>query len=238
MDFFDRHKALIITSLLCSVLVLALYNFSLSNNNQKARELLVDLDNFKIEEPVEEQEPEEEVPEEVTNRETALTHQAYNENLEARAESLDRQLQEIFEKNSAAQEETAEEESSETSGTFNYNSKKETEQKRSDGDQKTQLTSTKTGGLENSSITFSLLGRTAVNIPNPIYTCDRPGRVVVNITVDEAGNVLTTSINKAGSSSNNECLTEQAMQYASRAVFSRLAGRNGQPGTITYNFKP
>ena len=92
--------------------------------------------------------------------------------------------------------------------------------------------------MRNSSISFSLRGRNAVSIPNPIYTCDLPGKIVVNITVDAEGRVIDTDINKASSNSDNECLTEKALEYALNARFSRLAGRNEQPGTITYNFKP
>ncbi|QED38248.1 energy transducer TonB [Antarcticibacterium arcticum] len=237
MDFFDRHKALIITSLLCSVLILALYNFNLSSKNQKVRELLVDLDNFQVEKP-EEPEPEPEETPETTNRQTAQTHQAFNENQEARETNFDRQLQEIFEKNSAAQLESSNEDSPGTSGSFGMQQKKEEVKKRSDGDRSSEKTSTQSGGMDNSSITYSLLGRTAVHIPNPIYTCDRAGKIVVNITVNAEGRVLTTSINRGSSSTTNECLTEQAMQYATQAIFSRMAGRNSQPGTITYNFKP
>src|SRR5690606_14906566 len=109
---------------------------------------------------------------------------------------------------------------------------------RSDGNRSSENISTQSGGIDNSSITFSLVGRTAVDIPNPIYTCDRAGKVVVNITVNSAGRVLSTSINKGSSNTTNQCLTEQAMLYASQAVFSPLAGRDSQPGTITYHFKP
>jgi len=60
MDFFDRHKALIITLLFFAVLLLGLFNFNLANKNRKEREFLMDLDNLKIEEPVvEKPEPEE-----------------------------------------------------------------------------------------------------------------------------------------------------------------------------------
>jgi hypothetical protein len=59
----------------------------------------------------------------------------------------------------------------------------------------------------------------------------------VNITVNEDGIVTSTAINKASSTSTNECLTEQAELYASQAVFSNLPGRTAQPGTITYLFK-
>ncbi len=237
MDFFDKHKALIITCLLYSIVLLALYNFSLSSNNKKARELLVDLENFQVEEP-EEQEPEKEEIPDNTNRETAQTHQAFNENTEAREENFDRQLDEIFEKNSASQAESTPEESSGTSGSYNFQNEKKEVKKRSDGDRTTLATSTKSGGIDRSSISFSLLGRSAREIPNPIYTCDTPGKIVVNITVNAQGRVISTSINKGSSSTTNECLTEQALEYASQAVFSSLAGRNSQPGTITYQFKP
>ena len=111
-------------------------------------------------------------------------------------------------------------------------------QKKSDGDRSSEKISTQTGGTDRSSISFNLVGRSAVDLPNPIYTCDRSGKVVVNITVNENGRVLTTSINKGSSTTSNECLAEQALQYASIAIFSSLAGRQNQPGTITYNFKP
>lgn len=237
MDFFDKHKALIITCLLYSIVLLALYNFSLSNNNKKARELLVDLESFQVEEPVE-QEPEKEEILQKTNRETAQTHQAFNENKEAREENLDRQLDEIFQKNSASQAESTPEESSGTSGSYNFQNQKKEVKKRSDGDRTTLATSTKSGGIDRSSISFSLLGRSAREIPNPVYTCDTPGKIVVNITVNAQGRVISTSINKGSSSTSNECLTEQALEYAVQAVFSSLVGRNSQPGTITYQFKP
>jgi len=81
------------------------------------------------------------------------------------------------------------------------------------------------------------LGRTAIEIPNPLYPCDTQGRIVINITVNAYGDVVKTSVNKRASSTSNECLTNMAMEYAADAKFSRLAGRDSQPGTITYNFQ-
>lgn len=237
MDFFDKHKALIITCLLYSIVLLALYNFSLSSNHKKARELLVDLENFQAEEPLVQEPEKEEIPQK-NNRETAQTHQAFNENSEAREENFDRQLDEIFEKNSASQLESTQEENPGTSGSYTFQDQKKEVKKRSDGNRTTRATSTRSGGIDHSSISFSLLGRSARDIPNPVYTCDTPGKIVVNITVNAQGRVISTSINKSSSSTSNECLTEQALKYASQAVFSSLAGRNSQPGTITYQFKP
>lgn len=239
MDFFDRHKALIITTLFCSVLVLALYNLSLSSRNKETGELLVNLEDFRIEEKKVMEDLKQEETEQKVQKPSTQTHQAFNENKEAREENFDKQLEEIFNKNSASQDETSPDENNQTSGNYSFgNTKKDRSKKRSDGKTTAANTSTKAGGIRNSSISFSLVGRSAVDIPNPIYTCDTPGRIVVNITVNAQGRVTSTSVNKASSSSDNECISEQAMEYAAQAVFSRLPGRENQPGTITYNFKP
>ncbi|UJH89924.1 hypothetical protein LZ575_13130 [Antarcticibacterium sp. 1MA-6-2] len=238
MDFFDRHKALIITLLIFGIIVLGLYNFTLSSNNQKTKELLVDLESFKtLEQEKPEQEPEE-VPEQRQTRPNVQTHRAFNENEKARSTNFDQQLNEIFERNSAAREETSESDPTASTGTVNLpSSKKEQPKKRSDGNNTSQQTSTQSGGMDDSSITFSLQGRTAVNIPNPIYTCDVAGKIVINIKVNSLGRVTSTSYNKASSTSSNECLIENAQNYAAQAVFSDLAGRESQPGTITYQFQ-
>ena len=237
MDFFEKHKALIITVLFCSVLILGLYNFNLSQKKKIEQQMLVDLEEYTKAEETEEEKPEEE-PKPETTRNSPKTHRAFNENQEAREENFNRELDEILEKNSARQEQSSDSDNStSTTGTF-ATGKKSENKKRSDGDNTSEDISTQSGSLRNSSISFSLRGRNAVSIPNPIYTCDRQGKIVVNITVNAEGRVIDTDINKASSNSDNECLTEKALEYALNARFSRLAGRNEQPGTITYNFKP
>ena len=237
MDFFEKHKALIITVLFCSVLILGLYNFNLSQKKKIEQQMLVDLEEYTEAEETEEEKPAEE-PKPETTRNSPKTHRAFNENQEAREENFNRELDEILEKKSAQQEQSSDSENeASTAGTF-ATGKKSENKKRSDGDNTSEDISTQSGSLRNSSISFSLRGRNAVSIPNPIYTCDLPGKIVVNITVNAEGRVIDTDINKASSNSDNECLTEKALEYALNARFSRLAGRNEQPGTITYNFKP
>ncbi|WP_373058452.1 energy transducer TonB [Zunongwangia sp. H14] len=235
-EFFDKHKALIITVLLFAVLLLALYNFNLSSRNRETSEMLVNLEQIK---ELQKEEQQQEETQQTTRQQQVKTHKAYNENQEARQQNFDRQLNEIFEKNSAAREETSENPSNHSStGDYSFSKKQKTTQKRSDGNNKKSATSAKPGTMDNSSISFSLIGRNAVQIPNPVYTCDTPGKIVVNITVNEQGRVTNTRINEASSTSSNECLIEQALQYASGARFTPLAGRSSQPGTITYHFKP
>lgn len=238
MDFFDRHKALLITILLFSVLMLAMLNIKLANSNKENTSTLIDLASFSeiLQEP-EEEEPE--TPEELPKRPTPSlsTHQAFNQD-QQESESLESRLKEIFERNSAKSTASEEQSTPTQSGEASL-SRNTTEERRnrSDGENNSEEISAKSGNFRNSSISFSLLGRSAVTIPNPIYTCDTSGKIVVNIKVNAEGLVISTSINQASSTSTNECLVEKAMEYAANAVFSPLAGRNGQPGTITYNFQ-
>jgi len=236
-NFFDRHKALIITSLLFAVLMLALYNFNLANNNQETAEMLVDLEQFKAEEEkVPDPEEQEETPQ--RNPKDVQTHQAYNQDKETREADFKNQLDEIFEKNSAEQEQAENENTEGSNGNYSVNRKNSEERnKRSDGDDSAEEASQKSAAYDYSSISFSLKGRRAVKIPNPVYTCDTAGKVVINITVDANGYVINSEINKGSSTTTNECLTDRALEYSAGARFSKLAGRNSQPGTITYHFR-
>jgi len=236
MDFFDKHKALIITSLLFAVLFLALYNLNMANKKKAAGEMLVDLEQFQKEKAPEE-EPEEQKEQPQQQPRNVQTNKAYNEDKEARDADMKNKLDEIFQKNSASQEA---EESEDTQGDGNYQVNKKTAERKKDasnGDDYSEESSQKSAVYDYSSISFSLKGRRAVKIPNPVYTCDVAGKIVINISVDANGYVLETSLNKGSSTSGNECLVERAMEYAAGARFSKLAGKNEQPGTITYYFR-
>ena len=235
--FFDKYKALIITSLLFAILMLVLYNFNLANSKQQTAEMLVDLEQFKVEEK-QETEPEEQKETPQRNPRDVQTHQAYNQDKETRDADFKNQLDKIFEKNSAEQEQAENENTDGSEGNYSVNRKNSEEQKkRSDGDDSAEEASQKSAVYDYSSISFSLKGRRAVKIPNPVYTCDTAGKVVINITIDANGYVIDSSLNKGSSTTSNECLTDRALEYSAGARFSKLAGRNSQPGTITYHFR-
>ncbi len=237
MDFFDRHKALIITSLLFAILMLALYNFNLSSHNKQVSEMLIDLNQYRLEEQ-EEKQPEEAQEKAPENQRKIQTNQAFNEDKETRDADFKNKLDEIFEKNSTEQEQAENEQTDGSEGNYSIKKKNSEEKKdRSDGDNSSELATQKSAAYDYSSISFSLKGRRAVKIPNPVYTCDTAGKVVVNITVDANGYVIDTSINKSSSTTTNECLTGQALEYAAGARFSKLSGKDSQPGTITYHFR-
>lgn len=91
---------------------------------------------------------------------------------------------------------------------------------------------------KNSFIKYELVGRkTARDLPNPIYTCDASGMVVINIVVNDFGQVIEANFNASASQTRNNCLIDNALQYAKKALFSKSTQKK-QLGTITYYFQP
>ncbi len=86
--------------------------------------------------------------------------------------------------------------------------------------------------------TFDLNGRSLGEggLPMPVYNVQDEGRVVVTITVNPAGQVISTSINKR-TNTVNPALRKAAEEAARKARFNRVDGVNNQTGTITYYFK-
>ena len=86
--------------------------------------------------------------------------------------------------------------------------------------------------------TFDLNGRSLGpgGLPKPVYNVQEEGRVVVTITVNSAGQVIHTSINKRTNTA-NAALRKAAEDAARRARFNAVSGVNNQTGTITYYFK-
>lgn len=87
-----------------------------------------------------------------------------------------------------------------------------------------------------STISYNLIGRTALELPNPVYTCDATGKVVINISVNTAGKIIKKSYNKSSSSSTNGCLIDQAMLYLEEAHFDSSTNKE-QLGTVTFIFQ-
>ena len=86
--------------------------------------------------------------------------------------------------------------------------------------------------------TFDLNGRSlgSGGLPMPVYNVQEEGRVVVTITVNPAGQVIHTSINKRTNTA-NAALRKAAEDAARKARFNAVTGVNNQTGTITYYFK-
>lgn len=85
--------------------------------------------------------------------------------------------------------------------------------------------------------TFDLGGRSlgTGSLPKPVYNVQEEGRVVVNITVNPSGQVVSTSINPQ-TNTVNSALRKAAEDAAKKARFNTIDGVNNQAGTITYYF--
>lgn len=85
--------------------------------------------------------------------------------------------------------------------------------------------------------TFNLGGRSIGEggLPRPAYNVQEEGRVVVSITVNPAGQVIATSINRQ-TNTVNATLRKAAEDAARKARFNSVDGMNNQTGTITYYF--
>ena len=85
--------------------------------------------------------------------------------------------------------------------------------------------------------TFDLGGRFlgTGSLPKPVYNVQEEGRVVVNITVNPAGQVTSTSISPQ-TNTVNSTLRKAAEDAAKKARFNTIDGVNNQTGTITYYF--
>lgn len=88
--------------------------------------------------------------------------------------------------------------------------------------------------------------RITVNLPNrkirkqdvPVYRCEAGGIVIIQIIVDQTGNVINATYSN-DSGSKDGCLIEEAIDYSFRFLFSSdFRAEPRQKGTITYEFIP
>lgn len=85
---------------------------------------------------------------------------------------------------------------------------------------------------------FSLGGRSLGpgGLPRPVYDVPEEGRVVVTITVNPQGVVVSTSIDARRTNTVNARLRRAAEDAARKARFNWVEGVNNQQGSITYYF--
>ncbi len=116
--------------------------------------------------------------------------------------------------------------------------KQRRKEKQSAGESTTskQVSKVNTSSYRRSTVSYNLNERNAIKIPNPVYTCDATGKVVINIEVSNLGSVTRAYYNKAASTTTNGCLLDQALEYAQQALFND-SKRTSQLGTITFEFQ-
>ncbi|MBQ0016901.1 MAG: TonB family protein [Bacteroidales bacterium] len=92
------------------------------------------------------------------------------------------------------------------------------------------------GGAAGKGTSFSLVGRTARALPEPTYSSNQQGKIVITVYVDRQGNVIMAE-NSRGSTITDQSLVNQAIAAARNAKFSASeTAAEKQKGTITYVF--
>lgn len=232
----NKHKALLITILISGSVVLSIFNMHLSHKKELAVETFYDI------------EPEELTPEakklfEDEESIKAETNKAFNETKQYKqfaqaykpiAPPKDYEYKREVDDNVTSNEIYK-------VSDHRSNSAKKLNKEELDRFKNVTAVLDKQKANENaantkSSMSYSLINRTDIYLPTPIYLCESGGKIVVNITVNSEGAVTETSIN-GSSISTNECLQEHALEYAKEAVFSKDISKNSQIGTITFFFK-
>ncbi|WP_159092317.1 hypothetical protein [Aquimarina sp. Aq107] len=230
MEFIEKHKALIITSMLMGIFVMTLYNVNMVNKKKEQSEILMEIPEELMEELTKEEEPE--IPQEEDRQLIASkrTHDAFNEDFED-SEDFEQRIKSLTETAEATEETSNSDQLTEGQEAIEEDITTEEVPEA----KKEEKPITEEVNNRNSSVTFTLKGREKKDIPNPIYTCNGSGKVVVKIEVNQNGYVIDAKIDKKKSTTRNECLFDNALDYAQDALFSS-SDLKEQKGFITYYF--
>ena len=234
MNLNYSYRSLLVTSLLFGILFLLLYSIKLGNV-KKAEEPVYDIEYAELEEvPLKEQE----LAKISSERVDVETNRAYNEAEKLLAEMSQEEFEtsEEMQKKMAEIDAAIENSNASTNGNGLRASKKASEKNKKTSTSKAKENSGKKSANRNTTISYRLINRNDLDLPNPVYTCEGNGKVVINIVVDSLGKVIKTSYSESASTTANGCLIDSAMEYAKQARFTTKASKKRQLGTITYNF--
>jgi len=236
MNFNYSYRSFLITSLLTGSLVLFLFSVKLSKEREENTE-----ETYDVVMAPEELLPEDLAIAELTPEKVKIeTNRAYNE-AEKFISSVENEDEEITETTEGKLQEMndAMENSKNDSGigtSITPKTEKEKKKKFSNSDSGKDAEAVVKGGNRNTTISYQLVNRKDIDLPNPVYTCYGSGKVVINVEVNNLGKVVKNSYNKTASTTANECLIDAALEYSEQARFTTDASKARQLGTITFNF--
>ncbi len=231
MNFDYSYKAFLIACLLVGNLVLLMYSIKLSKVEEVQEE------EYNLEITTEDLFPEEELATLTSEKVKVETHKAFNE-AEKFISEQENERSELSENTQDKLEEMNDAiEGINTKQTTSKVSKKSY----SDKKEKKETSSNNKSGEEesnnpNSTNSYQLVNRNAIHFPNPVYTCDSFGKVVLRIEVNNLGKVVLATFNKNSSTTANECLIDSAIKYAKKTRFNTASNNPIQMGSITYIF--
>lgn len=229
--FIDTYKALIITILISSIIVLLAFSIHIKKRSTLVAETYFDMDSELIEEELEELEKLEDLLKSFDN---ISTNEAFNETKKYESQEdaeFEKKLDEIRNRN----------EGEEAKETKQSSEKEQIPEENPAFDEINKIINKRSqknieGANKNSSMSYSLVNRTHDFLPTPIYLCENGGKIVINITVNSDGDVTDANVN-GSSSTTNGCLIDHALEYAKASRFSSDASKASQLGTITFLFR-
>lgn len=237
MNFNYSYRAFLITSLLTGWLVLFLFSIKLSKQQEETKDEVYDVLIA----------PEDLLPEDLelatlTPEKVKIeTNKAYNE-AEKFISSVENENQEITETTEGKLQEMSDaiEESENANSGIDKSIAKKPEKKKkskfSNSDSEKEGQAVVKGGNRNTTISYQLVNRKDIDLPNPVYTCYGSGKVVINVEVNDLGKVIKSTYNKTASTTSNQCLIDAASEYSQQARFNTDTSKPKQLGTITFNF--
>ena len=236
MNFNYSYRAFLITSLLTGSLVLFLFSVKLSKEREEITE-----ETYDIVMAPEELLPEDLAIAELTPEKVKIeTNRAYNEaeKFISSVENEDEETTETTEGKLQEMNEALENSKSDNGNGATVTTKPEKEKKKkfSNSESGKEGEAVVKSGNRNTTISYQLVNRKDIDLPNPVYTCYGSGKVVINVEVNNLGKVVKNSYNKTASTTSNECLIDAALEYSEQARFTTDASKVRQLGTITFNF--
>ncbi|MGY0391528.1 hypothetical protein ACW5R3_03060 [Bizionia sp. KMM 8389] len=235
MHLSDKQKAILITGLICSSVLLLLFSFQITQFSEKIAE------SYYLIEPKPDETLTEETLEE-TPTEKAETNKAYNETVKHKtfaqayqpiAPPTDYEYTKVETEPTESTTKPTKPRNSSSSldadilTSYNTVNNLIKEQQNNISEQSVNT---------KSSMHYSLVNRTHSYLPTPIYLCNTGGKIVVNISVNSQGEVIKSTINKAASTA-NACLQNHAIEYANQSRFNIDRSKKTQLGSITFQFK-
>lgn len=221
-----------------SLMVLSLYNIHLGAKEEEDEYVIELLSDEELEKIIEE---EEKRSEELAQADPIKSHRAFNETAKPSHNNPEplKTLEELMEERAASEDnsEPSDFSDSEYAAKVKELAKKR-EEKKQELEERDANKQEFTNNLaeKRTSITYSLVERNAYVLPPPIYTCIEGGKVVINIEVDDFGQVVDANYNEKSSNTSNGCLVDNAIAYALKARFNS-SNKIHQKGTITYLFQ-
>ncbi|MCZ6593539.1 MAG: hypothetical protein O6943_01325 [Bacteroidetes bacterium] len=231
MKFDYSYRAFLISCLLVGNLILLLLSITLKGGTPPIEE-------FTSVEYVEEL-PLEELTVNTSEKFKIETNRAYNEAEKFISEQENTRNEALANSEAKSDEsETSEENSISNEMAFNDAKDKlnRVKEKLSNDTKKSNTRADSSAVNRKTTISYYLVGRTALKLRNPVYTCDQGGKIVINIVVNTLGKVVKTVYNKTASTSTNGCLIDSALNYANLAKFTTSASKVKQLGSISYAF--